>query len=93
MKRATESTETTAGTAPVVRFDAVATDDHLIDVLAVSALNDDPLVDDGVGGGLVRLLMEMRRQGHVMADADDGSDTRTPVGGYWTEGDTPAGSG
>jgi hypothetical protein len=78
MKRATESTETTAGTAPVVRFDAVAADDHLIDVLAVSALNDDPLVDDGVGGGLVRLLMEMRRQGHVMADADDGGDTRTP---------------
>jgi hypothetical protein len=70
MKPASESPQTTAGTAPVVRLDAVVEDDRLIDAMAASALHEDPLVDDGVGGGLVRLLIEVRRQMHVVADAD-----------------------
>lgn len=70
MKPASESPQTTAGTAPVVRLDAVMEDDRLIDAMTASASHDDPLVDDGVGGGLVRLLIEVRRQRHVVADTD-----------------------
>lgn len=70
MKPASESPQTTAGTAPVVRLDAVVEDDRLIDAMAASAPHEDPLVDDGVEGSLVRLLIEVRRQRHVVADAD-----------------------
>ncbi|MEK6442104.1 hypothetical protein [Pseudonocardia sp. T1-2H] len=54
----------------MVRLDAVMEDDRLIDAMAASAPHEDPLVDDGVGGGLVRLLIEVRRQRHAVADAD-----------------------
>lgn len=75
MKPATDRPGARAGAAPVLRIDAVVAADHLIDAMAASALHDDPLVDDGVGGGLLRLVMEWRRQTHGVRHADEGATT------------------